>query len=282
MVCHYCGYRQPVPKVCPSCGSKYISGFKAGTQKIEAMVAKRFPQARILRMDYDTTRAKDAYEKILQAFSNHEADILIGTQMIVKGHDFSNVTLVGVLAADMSLYVNDFHAAERTFALLTQAAGRAGRGKLPGNVVIQTYDPDHYAIRTAKEQDYEAFYDKEIEYRRLMNYPPVWNMLLVHVTSPDESECGSMAQQVYDIASQMISHADENQSPDDRHLIQLIGPADATIAKVNDIYRKVIYMKTSDYAALISIKDGIEQAVKADTEMKHANISFDFNPMSGF
>ena len=282
MVCHYCGYRQPVPKVCPSCGSKYISGFKAGTQKIEAMVAKRFPQARILRMDYDTTRAKDAYEKILQAFSNHEADILIGTQMIVKGHDFSNVTLVGVLAADMSLHVNDFHAAERTFALLTQAAGRAGRGKLPGNVVIQTYDPDHYAIRTAKEQDYEAFYDKEIEYRRLMNYPPVWNMLLVHVTSPDESECGSMAQQVYDIASQMISHTDENQSPDDRHLIQLIGPADANIAKVNDIYRKVIYMKTSDYAALISIKDVIEQAVKADTAMKHANISFDFNPMSGF
>lgn len=282
MVCHYCGYRQPVPKVCPSCGSKYISGFKAGTQKIEAMVAKRFPQARILRMDYDTTRAKDSYEKILQAFSNHEADILIGTQMIVKGHDFSNVTLVGVLAADMSLHVNDFHAAERTFALLTQAAGRAGRGKLPGNVVIQTYDPDHYAIQTAKEQDYEAFYDKEIEYRRLMNYPPVWNMLLIHVTSPDESECGSMAQRVHDTAAQMISHIEKSQSPDDRHQIQLIGPADATIAKVNDIYRKVIYMKTSDYAVLISVKDGIEQAVKADTAMKNANISFDFNPMSGF
>ena len=282
MVCHYCGYRQPVPKVCPSCGSKYISGFKAGTQKIEAMVAKRFPQARILRMDYDTTRAKDSYEKILQAFSNHEADILIGTQMIVKGHDFSNVTLVGVLAADMSLHVNDFHAAERTFALLTQAAGRAGRGKLPGNVVIQTYDPDHYAIQTAKEQDYEAFYDKEIEYRRLMNYPPVWNMLLIHITSADESECGSVAQRVHDTAAQMISHIENSQSPDDRHQIQLIGPADATIAKVNDIYRKVIYMKTSDYAALISVKDGIEQAVKADTAMKNANISFDFNPMSGF
>ena len=148
--------------------------------------------------------------------------------------------------------------------------------------MIQTYRPFHYSVQTAKEQDYEAFYDKEIEYRTLMNYPPVWNMLLVHVTSPDESECGSMAQRVYDIAAQMISHTDENHSPDDRHLIQLIGPADATIAKVNDIYRKVIYMKTSDYAALISIKDGIEQAVKADTAMKHANISFDFNPMSGF
>ena len=282
LVCHYCGYSIPAVKRCPECGSPYISGFRAGTQQIEDKVKEMFPEARVLRMDADTTGKKESYEEILSAFANREADILIGTQMIVKGHDFSNVTLVGVLAADMSLHVNDFHAAERTFALLTQAAGRAGRGKLPGNVVIQTYDPDHYAIRTAKEQDYEAFYDKEIEYRRLMNYPPVWNMLLVHVTSPDESECGSMAQQVYDIASQMISHTDENQSPDDRHLIQLIGPADATIAKVNDIYRKVIYMKTSDYAALISIKDGIEQAVKADTAMKHANISFDFNPMSGF
>ena len=282
MVCHYCGYEIPMPKTCPACGSRYISGFKAGTQKIEMIVKERFPQARVLRMDMDTTRNKEGYEQILSAFANQEADILIGTQMIVKGHDFPNVTLVGVLAADLSLYVSDYHAAERTFQLLTQAAGRAGRGSEPGEVVIQTYRPDHYSVQTAKEQDYEAFYDKEIEYRRLMNYPPVWNMLLVHVTSPDESECGSMAQRVYDIAAQMISHTDENHSPDDRHLIQLIGPADATIAKVNDIYRKVIYMKTSDYAALISIKDGIEQAVKADTAMKHANISFDFNPMSGF
>ena len=282
MVCHYCGYETVQPKRCPNCSSNYILGFKAGTQQIERQLYELFPGIRVLRMDGDTTKQKGSFEKILSAFAEGEADVLLGTQMIVKGHDFSNVTLVGVLAADMSLHVNDFHAAERTFALLTQAAGRAGRGKLPGNVVIQTYDPDHYAIRTAKEQDYEAFYDKEIEYRRIMHYPPVWNMLLVHVTSPDESECGSMAQQVYDIAAQMISHADEDQSPDDRHLIQLIGPADATIAKVNDIYRKVIYMKTSDYAALISIKDGIEQAVKADTAMKNANISFDFNPMSGF
>ena len=163
MVCHYCGYEIPTPTVCPSCGSKYISGFKAGTQKIEMMVQRRFPNARILRMDFDTTRTKDSYEKILSAFANGEADILIGTQMIVKGHDFPNVTLVGVLAADMSLHVNDFHAAERTFQLLTQAAGRAGRGQLPGNVVIQTYDPDNYAIEAAREQDYEKFYEQEIE-----------------------------------------------------------------------------------------------------------------------
>ena len=164
MVCHYCGYEEPEPKACPSCGSKYISGFKAGTQKIEEMVNKRFPQAKVLRMDFDTTRTKDSYEQILQAFANQEADILIGTQMIVKGHDFPNVTLVGVLAADMSLHVSDFHAAERTFQLLTQAAGRAGRGEEPGNVIIQTYNPEHYAVLTAKEQDYEQFYEQEIIY----------------------------------------------------------------------------------------------------------------------
>ena len=149
MVCHYCGYEQPLPKICPSCGSKYLGGFKAGTQKIEMLVQQRFPQARVMRMDFDTTRTKDAYEKILHAFANQEADILIGTQMIVKGHDFPNVTLVGVLAADMSLHVPDFHASERTFQLLTQAVGRAGRGKEPGQAVIQTYDPDHFAIQTA-------------------------------------------------------------------------------------------------------------------------------------
>ena len=157
MVCHYCGYEQPLPKICPSCGSKYLGGFKAGTQKIEMLVRQRFPQARVMRMDFDTTRTKDAYEKILHAFANQEADILIGTQMIVKGHDFPNVTLVGVLAADMSLHVPNFHASERTFQLLTQAVGRAGRGKEPGQAVIQTYDPDHFAIQTAKEQDYDAF-----------------------------------------------------------------------------------------------------------------------------
>ena len=169
MICHYCGYEESVAKVCPSCGSKYIGGFKAGTQKIEEIVKQRFPEAKVLRMDFDTTRTKDSYEEILQAFANQEADILIGTQMIVKGHDFPNVTLVGVLAADMSLNISDFHGSERTFQLLTQAAGRAGRGNEPGNVVIQTYNPEHYAVLTAKEQDYEAFYEQEMLFRRMLN-----------------------------------------------------------------------------------------------------------------
>ena len=138
-------------------------------------------------MDFDTTRSKDSYEKILSAFANQEADILIGTQMIVKGHDFPNVTLVGVLAADLSLYVSDYHAAERTFQLLTQAAGRAGRGEKPGEVIIQTYNPEHYSVICAKNQDYNQFYEEEIFYRQAMRYPPVWHMLVVLCASKRRS-----------------------------------------------------------------------------------------------
>lgn len=278
MVCHYCGYEEPEPKVCPSCGSKYISGFKAGTQKIEEMVKQRFPQANVLRMDFDTTRTKEAYEQILQAFANQEADILIGTQMIVKGHDFPNVTLVGVLAADMSLHISDFHAAERTFQLLTQAAGRAGRGKEPGNVVIQTYDPEHYAVLTAKAQDYEQFYEQEITYRRLGFYPPVWNLLLVMCTSENEKQLQYASEK---IAKRLQGHVDGD-TEFERKPIQIVGPADATIARVNDVYRKVIYIKTKDYQNLVLLKDRLEYYIKDNRDFQNVSVQFDFNPMSGF
>ena len=274
MVCHYCGYEEPVPRVCPSCGSKYISGFKAGTQKIEQMVQKRFPQAKILRMDFDTTRTKDSYEKILQAFANNEADILIGTQMIVKGHDFPNVTLVGVLAADMSLHISDFHAAERTFELLTQAVGRAGRGKEPGQAVIQTYDPDNYAIQAAKRQDYEEFYNKEIEYRQMLYYPPVWNLLLIHIQSQNQYSNDRAAEELFKCCEAYIKRLDQK--------MQLVGPADAAVAKVNDIYRKVIYIKTREYDTLVDIKDNIEKYVKDNPAYRNVSVQFDFNPTSGF
>ena len=278
MVCHYCGYEEPEPKVCPSCGSKYISGFKAGTQKIEEMVKLRFPQARVLRMDFDTTRTKDSYEQILQAFANQEADILIGTQMIVKGHDFPNVTLVGVLAADMSLHVSDFHAAERTFQLLTQAAGRAGRGDMPGDVIIQTYDPEHYAVLMAKEQDYEHFYEQEIMYRQLGFYPPVWNLLLVMCTSENEAQLQRMSER---IAKRLQTHV-ETEAVFERKPIQIVGPADATIARVNDVYRKVIYIKTKNYQDLVLLKDRLEYYMKDNREFGQVSVQFDFNPMSGF
>ena len=278
MVCHYCGYEEPEPKTCPSCGSKYISGFKAGTQKIEEMVRKRFPQARVLRMDFDTTRTKEAHEQILQAFANQEADILIGTQMIVKGHDFPNVTLVGVLAADMSLHISDFHAAERTFQLLTQAAGRAGRGDEPGDVIIQTYNPEHYAVLSAKEQDYEGFYEQEIMYRKLGFYPPVWNLLLVMCTSEDERKL--------QFASEKIVRHLQKQIDMEEHFkgkaLQMVGPADATIARVNDIYRKVIYIKTKDYQNLVLLKDRLEYYIKDNKDFGQVSVQFDFNPMNGF
>ncbi len=200
MVCHYCGYEEPQVNLCPSCGSPYIGGFKAGTQQIEELVKRQFPSARVLRMDMDTTKAKDGHEKILETFANEEADILIGTQMIVKGHDFPNVTLVGILAADMSLYSNDYRAGERTFQLLTQAAGRAGRGSSKGEVIIQTYSPQHYSIQMAAAQDYEGFYKEEMDYRELMGYPPVEQLLAVLMTGPDEGMLETAARYLKEFA----------------------------------------------------------------------------------
>ena len=186
LVCHYCGHEQPAVRRCPECGSPYISGFRAGTEQIEEAVKKEFPDARVLRMDADTTRRRGDYDRILSAFANEEADILIGTQMIVKGHDFPRVTLVGVLCADLSLYGSDYRAAERTFQLLTQAAGRAGRGDEEGEAIIQTYRPDHYAVRYAAAQDYQGFYEEEMQYRQLLQYPPAAHMLAVQLQSKDE------------------------------------------------------------------------------------------------
>lgn len=269
--CHYCGYEQPMVKCCPSCHSPYISGFKAGTQKIEMLVQKRFPHAGILRMDMDTTRNRQGHEKILSAFANREADILIGTQMIVKGHDFPNVTLVGVLAADLSLYTGDYRAAERTFQLITQAAGRAGRGKRPGEVVIQTYQPNHYSIVTAAAQDYGAFYEQEMAYRRMLLYPPVFHMLVVLAASAREEAARTAADTIAEYAA---ARADEK--------LLMVGPADPAVAKVSDIYRRIVYFKYESYEYLTSLKDGIEALAAADPDFREVSIQFDFDPMNGF
>lgn len=269
--CHYCGYEQPMVKICPSCGSPYIGGFKAGTQKIELTVQKRFPNSRILRMDMDTTRNKEGYEKILSAFANQEADILIGTQMIVKGHDFPNVTLVGVLAADLSLYTGDYRAAERTFQLVTQAAGRAGRGEKPGEVVIQTYQPEHYSVVAAAAQDYIAFYEQEMMYRKMLRYPPVWNMMVVLAASAEE-ECAKAAAEA--VARLAEKDADER--------LLLIGPTEPAVAKVSDIYRQVVYFKYDSYEYLIGLRSRIEAFMEKNPVFRDVMILFDFNPMNGF
>ena len=275
LMCHYCGYTTVTPKQCPECGSKYISAFKAGTQKIEEIVKKRFIDARVLRMDFDTTRNKNGYEKILSSFANQEADILIGTQMIVKGHDFPNVTLVGVLAADLSLHVSDFHGPERTFQLITQAAGRAGRGKLPGEVVIQTYSPQHYAIELAQKQDYEKFYETELSFRELMHYPPAGHILTMLVASKDDMTA---------ILSSELLAKKIQQAQDKGKLtgLQMIGPSDASVARVKDIYRRVLYFKHENYSVLIQMKDVLEQFISQHREFGNVIIQFDFDPMNGF
>jgi len=309
LVCHFCGFEQPMVKACPKCGSKYISGFRAGTQQVEESVMKMYPQAKVLRMDMDTTSKKGGHEKILSAFFNQEADILIGTQMIVKGHDFPNVTLVGILAADMSLYASDYRAAERTFQLLTQAAGRSGRGAIAGEVIIQTYTPEHYSIITAQSQDYKAFYEQEIMYRTLLNYPPVCNMLLVKLSSKDEKalEIATSTMKIGDNIKPKSGDTMQGGSEGDSESktevgktetdktkvgnaemhkieaadnIQVIGPVNATLYKANDIYNKVIYIKAKSYQLLTQYKDAIEEFAKDNVDFRKISVQFDFNPMN--
>lgn len=281
LLCHYCGYEEPMPDKCPECGSPYISGFHAGTEQAESFLSRQFPKARILRMDADTTRTKGSYEKILSSFANEEADILIGTQMIVKGHDFPNVTLVGILLADQSLNASDYRSAERTFQLLTQAAGRAGRGKYPGDVVIQTYEPEHYSIVHAAHQNYEEFYREEMVYRKLLRYPPAEHLLAIQIISRLEEHASLFAHKTRALLEQLTAEAREK-NPD---RLLFIGPAPAVLEKLRDEYRYVIYVKSPDYDTLIVCKDGVEaaaeRAVKASREMD-TMFQFDFDPINAF
>ncbi len=268
MVCHYCGYTTSLPTLCPKCGSKYLGGFGIGTQQIETAIKKLFPQARVLRMDADTTSAKGSHDEILAAFANQQADILVGTQMIVKGHDFPKVTLVGVLAADMSLYATDYTAAERTFQLLCQAAGRAGRGDSPGKTIIQTYSPEHYAIETAAKQDYEAFYEEEMAYRMLMQYPPVSSMTAIMLQSENEQELEKGTSALAEIIK-------KEQSTNDWQFL-VIGPATPPVAKINDIYRRIIYIKSNKRKDLVKLKNRLENVINGSQFLQNINVQFDF------
>ncbi len=266
MVCHYCGYVTKKPDRCPACDSKLIGGFGTGTEKVEAEIKRIFPNAKTLRMDKDTTKKKTSQKNILRTFNNKEADILIGTQMIVKGHDFGNVTLVGIIIADMSLFANDYRAGERTFDLLTQAAGRAGRGSEAGQVIIQTYQPDHYAIAAAAKQDYESFFDLEMAYRRMLSYPPICNMMVILMVGEDYDRTNNEADALGALLKKETGHMKAT---------RIIGPSDATIGKINSMFRKVIYVKSNNPEELFQVRE-IAEGYESDA----VSIMVDVNPMN--
>jgi primosomal protein N' (replication factor Y) len=234
MLCHYCNYAQKVPSVCPKCGSEYLNFIGTGSEKVEEELHRDFPTARIARMDRDTVSGKRHFETILHGFREGDSDILVGTQMIAKGHDIPNVTLVGVVSADIGLGLPDFRAAERTFQLLTQAAGRAGRGNLPGIVLIQTINPEHYAIRYASEQNYDGFYEKEIQFRKLMRYPPFAALANVLVRSQKQEEALEMSTEL----GRMLDPAPEG--------LKILGPAEAPVPKLKSEFRYQLLIKAID------------------------------------
>ncbi|MFJ7933089.1 primosomal protein N' [Sporosarcina sp. NPDC096371] len=246
--CHYCGHEEHVPLECPQCESDYIRFFGTGTQKAQEEIAKLFPEARVIRMDVDTTRQKGSHERLLRQFSEGKADILLGTQMIAKGLDFPNITLVGVLAADTTLHLADFRAAEKTFQLMTQVSGRAGRHELPGEVFIQTYSPEHYAIELAKDQHYEPFYNLEMAARRQFGYPPFYFVTLVQFTHEDLLK-------VADFADKGARFLKGNLSPN----TVIIGPTAAAISRVNNRYRYQCLIK---YKKEPKLTETLQQLIK--------------------
>lgn len=267
MVCHYCGYEAQEVHRCPSCGSSAIGGMTIGTEQVEEIVRAEFPEVRVLRMDADTTRGKDGHSSILRAFSDGEADVLIGTQMIVKGHDFPRVTLVGVLLADLSLNEADYRSSEKTFQLITQAVGRAGRAERPGEAVIQTYQPEHFAIRAAAAQDYGTFYREELAYRSVLRYPPCGEMLAVL----GEARDGDLLRKAMTYLRRFIDRIDPS------GVLMAIGPAPQSIGRIRDNYREVIYMRSDDRKKLIRAKDLLEEYIAANKGFQEVHVMFDFS-----
>ncbi|MFC1509287.1 primosomal protein N' [Candidatus Omnitrophota bacterium] len=231
--CHHCNYQMAPPNVCPQCNSSYVRYWGVGTEKVESEVHRIFPNARIFRMDTDSTHKRGTHEKVLSRFKDHKIDILIGTQMIAKGLDFPKVTLVGVVSADTALNLPDFRAGERTFNLLTQVAGRAGRGDMGGRVIIQTYTPAHYAIQAAKNHDYNSFYGKEISFRKELNLPPFCRMAIVTLKGRRDESVLALSERLRDRFIKSDKHK----------VIEVLGPAPAPISRIKGMYRWNIFLK---------------------------------------
>ncbi|OIN67843.1 primosomal protein N' [Exiguobacterium sp. KRL4] len=261
--CHYCGFEAQMPKTCPACESKKIRQFGTGTQKIEEELAHLIPEAKIIRMDQDTTSRKGAHEKLLNAFERGEGNILLGTQMIAKGLDFPNVTLVGVIAADATLGIPDFRASERTFQLITQVSGRAGRGALAGQSIIQTYNPEHYVIQTAKQHDYEAFYKREMQLRKLGGHPPFWFLGLITISAAHPLEAQAEAEAI----ALELRHLESDD-------LIVNGPLEAPLARLKNMYRQQVILKHKG-------QEDVREALRAMLALRikqKVQVTVDLNP----
>lgn len=262
--CHYCGYGTKLTKVCPECHEEAISTLGVGTEKIEEEISKLFPEQKVIRMDFDTTSKKGSHEKIINSFASGEYDILLGTQMIAKGLDFPNVTLVGVMNADTSLNIPDFRSSETTFQLLCQVAGRSGRGEKCGKVVIQTFNPDHYAIQYAKNHNYIGFYEQEMSIRRKLGYSPYYYLTVLRVLSKDYEEAKKVSNQIGEYLKKNLSNT------------IILGPSIANVFKVNNVYRFQIVLKYKKEENLYPILNNLIEHYKTNSKIK---IDLDMNPI---
>ncbi|HVI39427.1 MAG TPA: primosomal protein N', partial [Anaerovoracaceae bacterium] len=271
-ICHFCGYREKIPSICPVCGGKYIKHFGTGTEKVEEVTKEIFPEYTVDRLDLDTTTKKGSIDKILNSFRKGKTNILIGTQLVAKGLDFSNVGLVGIVSADISLNVPDFRSTERTFQLITQAAGRAGRGDSTGKVLIQSYNPEHYSIVAASEHDYEAFYRAETIIRKQIGYPPFSDLIQIVLSSEKEQEAYEICRQV---AAEFIQNAGQSE---ERYVL---GPQAAPMNKIKGLYRYQLLIKCfpgkrKEYSRILN---EIKLGINTDRNSKYL-ISIDINPYS--
>ena len=263
--CHYCGYQTNLPKICPNCKSKYLAAFGTGTEKLESICHSVFPKAGILRMDRDSTGKKGKYEEILQAFSEEKADILLGTQMIVKGHDFPKVTLVGIIAVDQILLASDFQAGEWAYQLITQVSGRAGRGERAGEVLIQSYQPDHPLLELALKQDYLSFYKEEKNYRKRLFYPPFSVMLAMQCIYTEEAYLDYILGKLMPRVQERIRDGGG----------ETYGPFPATVYKIKDKFRKIIYIKHSNHDIILQLRDYFIQELKQEDKRNLILLQFD-------
>ena len=261
--CHYCGFGEKVYKICPSCNEEALTNLGTGTEKIEEELNKLFDGVRVVRMDYDTTSKKGMHEKIINDFKDHKYDILLGTQMVSKGLDFPNVTLVGVINADTSLNIPDFRSSENTFSLLSQVAGRSGRSEKQGRVIIQTFNPDHYAINLVRKNDYLSFYDREMEIRKKLKYPPYYYLCNIRISGKDNNI--------------IVNEANKIKRSLDRNLNNtiILGPSSASIFRMNNIYRYNILLKYKSDKEIINILEKIIEHYKSNNKVK---VDIDFNP----